>query len=273
MSETTTTDQPTAPTTPEATPDEIATLTAAVTTAEQAVTAAKANADAKLPALIKASNYGPEFAELSTAISKAQVVLNTAQDALRAARASSVWESMVAVRQPIVDAAREFTITSPITVGLTAVNGTITFDDEGAHVTLKPVIAPIDMSAIESLIAEQVDAAAFAAEKITSLDLNVTNIDKPDAMVQLVPSSSKTAATRNASGARTGKLEYEFNGAWLGSHELLDALEATNHQITVDRKQSFDTALRGNGNGMSNLAKSVAKALNINSHEVTALAA
>lgn len=272
MSETPTTDHPTAPTTPEATPDEIATLTAAVTTAEQAVTAAKANADAKLPALIKASNYGPEFADLSGAISKAQVALNHAQDALRAARASSVWESMVAVRQPIVDAAREFTISSPITVGLTAVNGTITFDDEGAHVTLKPVISPVDMSAIESLIAEQVDATAFAVEKITSLDLNVTNIDKPDAMVQLVPSSSKTAATRNT-GARTGKLEYEFNGTWLGSHELLDALEATNHQVTVDRKQSFDTALRGNGNGMSNLAKSVAKSLNIPSREVTAPAA
>lgn len=257
--------------TPEATPSDIEKLEAAVTAAEAKVTEAHAAADARMPALTKASNYGTEFKTLAAAVTAADVTLERAQDALRAGRASSVWEQLVAIREPVIAAARTFLVDNSVSVPLLSVRGQITFDDEGqASVTLTPVIGKLDMSEIESLIASEVDAASFIKEGVTSIDLDVTGIGTvkeggaSGATISLMPTSSKTAATRNSSGTRSGKLEAEFNGNWYGSHDLLVALEAAGHQITIDRKQSFDTALRSEEhNGMSNLAKSAIKSLNL----------
>lgn len=258
----------------QATQSEIDKLVTAVTTAEATLATAKAEGDAKLPALIKASNYGTEFAELSGAISKATVNLERAQDALRAGRASSVWEQLVETREAIILAAHTFILDAVIPAPLTGIRGVITIVDGDAVVTLTPVMGKLDMADIEQLIGSEVDVARLQAEGVTSLDLDIAHIGetKDDGAsattVTIAPSTSKTLATRNST--RTGKVEYEFNGTWYGSHDLLVALEAAGHQITTDRAQSFETALRGTGNGMSNLAKSVAKSLNLTTRDAEA---
>ncbi len=71
-------------------------------------------------------------------------------------------------------------------------------------------------------------------------------------------SGSESAAPRS----RVGRWEYQIpEGQWLESRDYLAVIDATGDKIVQQHQRAFDTALRGNGNGMSNLAKDVSKKL------------
>ena len=60
---------------------------------------------------------------------------------------------------------------------------------------------------------------------------------------------------------RAGRYEYELEGRWLSARSYLMALEERGHAVARQRRQAFNTVLRGNGNGLSNLAKDIAQKL------------
>ena len=67
--------------------------------------------------------------------------------------------------------------------------------------------------------------------------------------------------------SRVGRYEYLIEGQWLGSRDYLSVVDATGNAIVKRHQKAFDTVLRGNGNGLSNLAKYVANNLGHSSRE------
>ena len=84
---------------------------------------------------------------------------------------------------------------------------------------------------------------------------------------RLPSSGSPTVQTKRR---RAGRLQYQLNGEWIGTREFLTRLERSNHPAVHKHGQSFETVLRGSGNGLSNLAKDIAKEFGIPRREADA---
>lgn len=211
------------------------------------------------------------LAEATAPVAKAQAIYESRMATLKDAKANDVWEQSIAVREPILEAIRAMLIDAPISVTLESVSGSLKIEDGKVSVSLTPVLGKIDMSTIEAAIAEKADPKGFAAVEISAVDISVTDIGKENALVSLaLPSSkaTKAKATGTSDGTRAGSLEYNYKGEWLGAKAFVTAVESNGEKIATDRKPSFDTVLRGTGNGLSNLAKDAAKKLGVESREV-----
>lgn len=212
-----------------------------------------------------------DFAALSAISRPVQVAtdkLESARKALSEGKAADRWESSIAVRQPVLDAIDATILDNRPSVKVLGVTGRIEIDADGkVSVNLTPQIGKLDMADIEALVAEAVNVPEFQKVEILSVDVSVTGLDGQSPVISLKPTASGRARSvaSNPDAPRAGALEYNYKGEWLGAREFLTAVEAAGEQIATDRKQSFETALRGNGNGLSNTAKQVAAKLNAES--------
>lgn len=211
------------------------------------------------------------LSEATAPVAKAQAIRDARASTLKDARANDRWEQSIAVREPIIAAIRTLLIDQPISVTLESVSGTIKIEDGKPVVSLTPVLGKIDMSTIEGMIGETVNVKGFADVEISAVDVAVTDIGKENALVALALPSTKSSKPRSSGtseGTRAGAIEYNYKGEWLGAKAFVEAVEAAGEKIATDRKKSFDTVLRGSGNGLSNLAKDIAPKLGVEAREV-----
>jgi hypothetical protein len=103
----------------------------------------------------------------------------------------------------------------------------------------------------------------------------VTKLDTESPVISLDPNAASKATTvkrsETSTGSRTrsGALEYEYRGEWIGSRALLQAAVDNAEPIAVKRDASFRKALE-TGNGVSNYAGDIAKELNLPKREKAA---
>lgn len=232
----------------------------AVTEAESALVAVQAAADKEMPELLKAGDYA-KMGETAAKVTAAKANVERAKAAHAKATTDSYWAKAEEMRRPTLDILRTLLVDNAPSAPVVAVRGIVTIKDDGtSEIALRAEIGSLDLSEIESFVAETINGAAYAEQGIKSIDVNVTNIGKADATVSLLPSANVTSAAKvkvTGSG-RSGDNVYTWNNIAYGAKDFLAAVEAAGHQIATDRKQGFETALRGNGNGLSNLAKAVA---------------
>lgn len=245
-------------------------LAAAIETARASLKTVTDAANAAAPDLLKKSDW-KALGENADKIKAAEAAVEKAVAAHADFVKTSRWEQLTDARKPVQDTAGLIRDSKP-TVPVTSIRGPIVIvkNEDGTYeceVSLTATLASADMADLESMLAEAVDAKAFGEIGVMSIDVNITNIGKPDALIDIKPSSAATQATRAPRGtnaaATNGSWVFDFNGSKLGSRAFLEAVEASGHAIATDRKQSFDTALRGNGNGLRNLALSVAKKMSV----------
>ncbi len=252
---------------------------AAVAEAQAALDTARAEASAYATEIMaldtRTEEQEDKLADLTLARRRAATVLEQRTATLNDARASSVFESLLSVREPVRDAFRSLLIESTPTVSIVSAVGTVTIvkaDDgtESAEVALTATLSKLDLEAIKTAIAESVDVAAFTKAGITSVSYTVSDIGTPSAMVDdkiTAKGAASKPATPKASGDTDGATSrkawsYQVNGEWIGAKAFLEHVEASGHAIATDRAQSFETSLRGTKNGLSTLAQQVAAKLN-----------
>lgn len=275
---------------------EIAARRKAVTDAEAVMAAAtKATEDASnnalaaTPASQRNSAFWVALGKLAEPTESAENVLSRAREALRVEETKGYWERTHDMRQPTLTLLRTLLVANPPHAEISAARGVMKFAhvdavaavaeikaSDGtvtpaspavpAHfettVILRPEIGEIDMSDIEEMVADSANPEAYLAEGIASIDINVLRIGKPDASISLMPTSAVTVAAKvkvgSSMGTRATGRKYLWNGTLYGSRDFLVAIEASGHAIAKERAQSFDTVLRGTGNGLANLAKELA---------------
>ncbi|HEU0072695.1 MAG TPA: helix-turn-helix domain-containing protein [Dehalococcoidia bacterium] len=107
----------------------------------------------------------------------------------------------------------------------------------------------------------------FTEEALLAFERRPESVKGAPARGDRLVNSAVSPSTAN-SRIRSRNLEYRYlDGFWLGARALLEALERDNHPFAAVHRQSFETVLRGSGNGMSNLAKEAAKQLSLESRE------
>lgn len=248
-------------------------LEAAIASAQEELTKSQTDASTKVAALMNTSPI--DFIALGAAsapVETAQRKYDRAVSALGEFVNTSKWEQSSELRAPAVAAIRSLLIDTSVSSPLSGALGTIKVDDKGVvTVALRPTFRAVDFDAINTMIAAEVNGPELLAQGITSIDVTVKDADKSNALVDLKPTGSKGVSTAAPAGdgSKVGALEYEYNGAWLSSRQLLDALKADNHAFYTKRSKS--TAWDG-GNGMSNMAKDAAKDLTLPSRTKEAVA-
>jgi hypothetical protein len=208
-----------------------------------------------------------KLAEIGAPVKRAERVVDDARATLKVAKNESVWGQLDEIRSPVLATIRESLVTDVPTLKLASALGHINIpEDNDAVVTLTLTFEKADSSEIAALIAMSVDGEAFRAQGITDIDFSVADIGglntidlKPTAAVAMNDAGKRAAAT----GVRGGSWSFTYEGKVLGSREFLEAVEASGAQIAKDRAPGFETALRGSGNGLRNLAIGVAKSLNV----------
>lgn len=266
-------------TTPVATTPEVSieSLTASRDEAQVKLNEANSEMATKGPELFAASNY-EALKPLADAVSRAKVILEGRESALVEYRKTSAWEQMESAREPIRSTFRDLFIDSTPQNPLTGVIATIEVKDGKASASCHLTFSSLDMSTINDLVAGSVDVAAFEKAGISSLTVQMTKIGTPEAIISDKPTPAKGAKVASTSTAstgdpapRSGALEYSYNGSWLGSKALLQALKDEGHAFFSDHSKSLvwtggkDGGI--GGNGMSTLAKDAAKALKLEDRE------
>lgn len=247
-------------------------LSEAVTKAEAALAEASAAAGirtAEIIATIPATEtrYFNELTAAAAPVTAASNRLEAVKAALEAGRANDRWESSIEVRQPILDQMRDMFITNKVVAPMTGISGTLKVVDGKAVYTLNPVFGKVEISTddLEAIT----DVEKLVALGLDSIDINVTALTAENPVMSLTPTGAKSAQKAPAkakSGQAEGSTEttrkgtkvFTWNGTEYGSKDFLEAVEASGHQVVADNAQSFQTALHGSKNGMSNLAESVA---------------
>ena len=232
---------------------------------------ATTNAESKMAELQAAKDW-KGMAALGRAIEQAENNVKVIEAKVNQATREAGWAELDAIREPVIQAIAEIGRKSPV-VRLTAITGTVRIGEDGDPVvSLTATMPKLDLSEAEAAIASYIDGAAFLDRGHINMAISITGLDTKSPVSSFTPgvATMTVKEARDGTTARAGKVVYTFNGAELGSREFLEAVEASGHAIATDRKTGFETSLRGNGNGLSNLAKAVAKALNVPSKEVTA---
>lgn len=246
-------------------------IQAELTAAQEKLTTAQAEAATRVQEIMSVSPV--DFVALSAAsapVASAQAAIDRLTRTLADAKAADAWESLDAIRKPIRDAIRDLLIDNAPTVSLVRANGRIEIEEDGSvSVSIRPQFSQADMDSLEDLIAQAVDVNGFTARGLRDISFSVEVSDK---VVSDRPTSQTSAATRvtsaatpksDGSQARSGNLVYNFNGAELGPKAFLQAVEESGSEVVAAHQKAFDTALRGTGNGLSNLAKTVAGKLGV----------
>jgi hypothetical protein len=268
-------------TTPEATPEDIEALNSAITEAEAKVASLKAAMANDAPEIMKAATASGDYSTLTARgeeIKVAEQAVTRARAKLDEASRASRWENLAEARKPIEDTIHELLVAAKPTVSVKAVKGVARVDDEGVvTVSLKPELAALDMSGIESAIAATFDGKAFKATNVTSIEINVMGLDTASPVAALRPTANVSLPFRNkggdgSTGARSGALSYDGMGAKDFLIAQWNGTGAGHDYLTGKRAKSYDTAINGTGNGLSNLAHDTAKMLGITPTEVPASA-
>ena len=256
--------------------------------AQAKVTAAEADQAAKGPALFKAGDYDG-LAALNAPVKAAKAEVARIERSIENATRESRWAAFETERAPVQDTLNDLIKAAP-TAPVIGVKGRILIDTveekdgdaivqvRRAHVTLTPIVEKIDLDAFEEAIAANIDVAKWDAAGIADVTISISDIGG-ESKLAISPTASLNAAgksTGEGNATRAGAMEYSFNGQWLGSRALLEALESAGHPIATDRANAFDVALREpserkegsnktspKGNALSNTANAVAKALNL----------
>lgn len=257
--------------TPEPTPADIDALNAGIKSAQEALAALKAKMAADGATLMAEATKSGDYSALTARgdeIKSAERAVAVATAKLDEASRNSRWENLAEARKPIVDALSELIRDAKPTAAVTAVKGVAKVNDDGSvTVSLTPTVEKLEMAEIEKAIAATFDGAAFKSTNVTSIEIAVTDIGKSNAAVRIVPTANVSLQFRNkptGDGTRAGALTYDYNGTAMGAKDFLLAVHASgNAYLTDKRAKSYDTAINGNGNGLSNLAKDTAKELGI----------
>lgn len=233
--------------------------------AQAAMTAAETESSAKIAALMadKPEDWIVLMGKAAEPVEAAKRALVKATQEVEQAEKNEFWNKAEDTRRPVVDALRAMLVDAGLSAPIVAVRGRITIENGEAKIDLVPEIAKLDMSEIESLIIDTVDVDAFTAQGIDSIDVNVTKIGSPDALVHLLPTAAVNAAGKvkvSESGTtRGGAKVYTWNGKGYGAKDFLTAVFESGHEyLTTTRRQSYDTAMGPTANGLSNLAKATA---------------
>lgn len=253
--------------------------------AEKAVSEAMTEAASKTAAALALPDTDPgKFAalgEIGTLVSRATSRRDAIKTELDVAVASDRWETSLEIRQPVQDVIHEMLIESTPEAPLVSVNGRIRITDEGINVDLIPVLAKLDLSSIETQIAEAVDIDAFREHGFVDVTITIEKLDTESPIMSLNPTPAGTTVKReratsggNPTGARSGNLEYSFGGAWLSSRQFLEAVRANDSladekgtKISAAHGTALTNVLDNKGQGMSNLAKTIADKLKVERRE------
>lgn len=261
-------------TTPEATPQDIEALQAAITEAESKVSTLKAAMANDAPNIMAEATKSGDYSTLTARgeeIKNAELGVTKAKAKLDEASRASRWENLSEAREPITNVLRELLITSKPVAQITSVKGVAKVADDGTvEVSLTPSYEKVDMGEIEKAVAAAFDGPAFKATNVTSIEINVLGIDRADATVNMLPTANTSIQFRNKAAVtgdapRSGAKSWSYNGqTGLSSKDFLVAAFANGETYLTDkRRKSYDTAMGPSGNGLSNLAVDLGKHLNI----------
>ncbi len=258
----------------------VETLTEQLEAASAVLKAAEEKQLAEGPALFKAGNYDG-LAALNAPVAKARADIDRITKRIAEATKESRWASFEKERAPVQSIVDGIIADKP-TAPLASFKGRILIDDveelqgdttvqvRRAMVTLVPTFSKADLDAYEEMIAAEIDVAAWDAAGISDVTITAQGLDTDSLKVAISPTSSLNAAGKSmgTEGARAGGLEYNFNGTWLPSRAFLEAFEASGHAWVAKNEAGLERALRGDGNALSNKAKSAAKAAGIESRAI-----
>jgi hypothetical protein len=232
---------------------------------EAKLTAAHAEAEPKMAAImaVKPLNI-PAMIEAGRPAEKLEIQRDAAKIALAEAKASDAWEKVATIRQPALDAIHALIVQGNVTAPLSRMSGKLEIKDGAAAVSLVPTFGEADIATIAAAIAETVDVKEYVANGFVNIDLSVDLTAKPPVW-GLKPASASTskpkaASTGNGAGGK-GRKEFLFEGKWLASRAFLEAVRASGNAVVNDHADALVNVLDNKGNGMSNLADSIAAKL------------
>lgn len=211
------------------------------------------------------------LAAASEPVARAKRTLDNAVEALRQFTVNDKWESSIIIRQPLLDTLRQVFIDAKPTTFLSSVSGTIKIDESGQlQVTLNPTWNRPDISddTLDAVV-KSIDVEQFKANGFTDMSVVLRALDTESPVISLDPSGNKTSVAKStksapsSNGSGRGSWKYTYKGQELGSKAFLQALEANNDPIIAEHDVGLETALRGSGYGMSNLAKQIAEKMKV----------
>ncbi len=247
---------------------------------------------------ITAKGFTPDamaaLAPLAAKVASATAKLEGIDKRIEAATRESRWAATESTRAPIRELQATIAKAKPM-VPVVSYKGRVLIEDveeqdgdatvmvRRASVTIVPTAEKPDLDAFAQQLAESIDVDAWDEAKITDVTFTASGIGSAEYKSHVAATASLNAVGKGNSvsdgEARSGALEYHYNGEWLGTRAFLEAVEASGHEIATSRARSFDVSLREpearthkaaagqnepkRGNGMSTFGTVVAKAIGV----------
>ncbi len=234
--------------------------------AEQDVSNARtaaSNARAEFDAYIKEKGAAADLAEISPLTAKAattQGSLDRAIKQLEKVSSNERWHAMAETNSGVIKLLEGAVKKGLPAVSIVGISGSVDVKDDGEiDVTVNVQTTPVDVETIRDNIRAFMteNADTYAEYDVKGLTFIAAKLGSPDQNITIRPKGIGSVNPRKAiaSGGSRGRTQYNVDGSWLGPKDFLIAMEST---YTDAHGKAFETALRGTGNGLSNLAKAIA---------------
>jgi hypothetical protein len=182
--------------------------------------------------------------------------------------ANERWTKLGKINSGVNKAMADFVKKGIVAPAVTEIVGTVDFDEKGlVSVSATIKVAAASTEALEEAIQSYVDSNAeeYLAAEVKGLQFKarLTGDDAPDfSVMPKGEKAAKSSGTKSAgTGSRVGKHGYVVDDAFeagpITSHDLLVWVEANEPELSASHAKALETALRGTGYGMSNLAKAI----------------